>query len=186
MRTPHSPLAESSAGFSLLETVVALSMLVAVVLSIVQVCVYAGRSNAIARQVTLGSTLAAEKLEQLQSLAWAYDAAGAPIGDAEADLTSAPERAAGGVGLRISPGSALDRNTAGYCDFLDAFGRSLGGGTSAPAGTAMVRRWAVLPLAVSTEALVIQVRLLSRTAADRNVIDPAAVTLTTVRTRLGW
>ena len=64
-------------------------------------------------------------------------------------------------GLAPSPGGALGSNTAGYCDFLDETGRSLGDGSTPPPGTDYIRRWSIEPLAADpANALVIQVRVL--------------------------
>jgi prepilin-type N-terminal cleavage/methylation domain-containing protein len=164
-------------GFSLFEVLVSLS--------IVQIFVYTGRSTVVAREITLGGILAAQKLEQLRSLTFLYDEGGAPVGDEMADLAFDPERASGGAGLGVSPADALTRNVMGYCDFLDGRGGSLGGGTAAPSGTAFVRRWLVQPLeAAPAQGLVIQVRLTSLVAARRGGAGAADVTLTTVRSRL--
>ena len=126
---------ELTPGFTVLELVVALAMLTVVVLSVVQVTVYTARAVSVARGLTMGSVLAGDKLEQLRGLAWTYDASGTPIGDVQTDVTVDPERPTGGTGLRRSPSDALSRNVAGYCDFLDAHGRSLGGGTQPPRGS---------------------------------------------------
>ena len=90
------------------------------------------------------------------------------------------------MGLRPSPSDALDRNTAGYCDFLDAQGRPLGGGgVTPPVAASFVRRWSVIPLAASpANALLLQVRLLSPEAARQGSSEASAITLTTVRSRL--
>jgi prepilin-type N-terminal cleavage/methylation domain-containing protein len=172
-------------GFSLLEVLVALAILAAAVWSIAQVTVYTARSSELSRRLTLGTELAAEKLNQLRSLAWSIDQSGLPITDEQTDVTVYPERPAGGMGLRPSPSDALDRNTAGYCDFLDAQGRPLGGGVTPPVAASFVRRWSVIPLAASpANALLLQVRLLSPEAARQGSSEASAITLTTVRSRL--
>ena len=174
---------KTSRGFSLVEAIVAVSILVVAVLSIVQLFLYTARSAAIARRLTMGSVMAGDKMEQLRSLAWSYDIVGAPITDIQTDLTGSPERPSGGVGLRTSPSDVLDRNVAGYCDFLDSRGRLLGGGEATPGDAVFVRRWSVTPLPASADALVIQVRTLSREASNRGGTDAGDVTLTTVRAR---
>jgi prepilin-type N-terminal cleavage/methylation domain-containing protein len=170
-------------GFTVLELVVALAVLAVVVLSVVQVSIYTARAVAVARQLTFGALMAADKLEQLRGLAWAYDPSGLAVGDTQTDVTVDPEQFIGGMGLRPSPSDALVRNVAGYCDFLDAHGRSLGGGTQPPRGTAVVRRWAIAPLGASPDSLVIQVRAIDRATADRGGTSASDVTLTILRTR---
>ena len=56
--------------------------------------------------------------------------------------------------LTPSPAGALDRNTSGYVDYLDAYGRSLGGGESPPAGTVYVRRWSIERLPANYRLLI--------------------------------
>ncbi|MGB7217689.1 MAG: prepilin-type N-terminal cleavage/methylation domain-containing protein [Vicinamibacterales bacterium] len=56
-----------------------------------------------------------------------------------------------------SPGGTLSANTDGYCDFLDANGRSLGGGTTPLPNTAFVRRWSIEPIPTSPNTVVMQV-----------------------------
>jgi prepilin-type N-terminal cleavage/methylation domain-containing protein len=175
----------SASGFSLLEVIVALAILAVAIWSIAQVGLYTARSADVARRLTMGSELAADKLGQLSSLSWSLDEAGLPVSDTATDLTTDPESPAGGPGLRTSPPDALERNAPGYCEFLDRDGRSLGGGTSPPEGTAFVRRWSLTPLgAFPADGLAVQVRLMSAEVALRGGTDPAAVTLTTVRARL--
>ena len=62
----------------------------------------------------------------------------------------------------------------GYVDYVDKFGTSLGGGaTTAPAGTAYVRRWTVEPLPTNpNNTLILQVLVTPngfRQAADQTV-----------------
>ncbi|MGE3508506.1 MAG: prepilin-type N-terminal cleavage/methylation domain-containing protein [Vicinamibacterales bacterium] len=178
---------DTSGGFSLLEVLVALALLAGGALGLLQLFSYSGRATVQARRITTASALAAQKLDQLRSLTWGYDASGLPVGDGQTDTAARPERASGGQGLSLSPANTLDANTSGYCDFLDATGQLLGGGTTAPPEAAYVRRWAVRPLTADpADSLVIQVKLLSPGAADRAGGDPAAVTLTALRTRVMW
>jgi hypothetical protein len=117
--------------------------------------------------------LARGKLEQLRGLAWAVDAAGAPIADATADIAVVPEQPHGGTGVSPSPAGTLGRNTPGYCDFLDASGRPVAPGLDAsepPGGAVYIRRWAVTPLDTSpADTLVLQVLVTTR--RDRGAAD---------------
>jgi hypothetical protein len=89
------------------------------VLSIVQLTAFSTRANAHARQISAATLLAADKLEELRA---------------------APDYSA-------SPPDALQRNAAGFCDFLDAAGRRLGppNATTLPAGAVFLRRWSIRP-----------------------------------------
>lgn len=171
-------------GFTLVELLVAMGLLVSVVFSILQLVLSASRSLEIAKRVTVGAALADEKLEQLGGLVFSHDPAGVPVTDGQADVAIAPERPTSGMGLQPSPTDALDRNVTGYCDFLGPDGGWVGTGPTPPAGTAFVRRWSIRPLAAApAHALIIQVRVTDPEAATRRGTGPADITATTVRAR---
>lgn len=113
--------ADDDRGFSLLEVLVATSILVVGVAALAQLLVLARSANARAQQTTAATVLAQQKIEDL-----------------------VPAAAAGG--LAASPQGTLTASIAGYCDFVDRTGRVLDGGPPAPVGSAYVRRWQVDPL----------------------------------------
>ena len=122
----------NEAGFSLPETMVATLLLATAVVSVAQLFVLATRANLSAQRQTYASTLAQEKMEQLRGLAWGFDDVGLPISDYSTDLAVDPPDPDDGVGLSPSPGNALAANVDGYVDYLDRYGRSLGGGETRP------------------------------------------------------
>jgi len=151
-------LADASPGFSLVEVMVATTVFVVGVVGVAPLFILAARATSGARTTTYTAVLAQEKMEQLRALRWGFDAFDQPVSDLSTDTSAELEASAGGTGLSPSPGDALARNTSGYCDFLDTNGRSLGGGTAAPAGAVFVRRWSIATLASNTDqAIVIQV-----------------------------
>jgi len=172
MRTTVGRLTHAS-GFTLLEVLVATTLLFVAVASLAGLSVLATQANAHAKTTTFAALLAARKIEELRALPWGYDALGNPRSDG---------------GLATSPSDALEQNTSGYCDFLDASGASLGGGVSPPAQTVFVRRWSIQPLSSNpANALVFQVvvrRLQSGTTGAAVVFTDEAA-LATVRTRTG-
>ncbi len=109
-------------GFSLVEVVVAMAIMITATVALAELSIVAVRANRVARSTTVATVLAVQKMEQLQSAGWT-------------ELTS-------------SPPDALGQNTDGYCDFLDANGQTLGAGTSPPVGAVFVRRWAIAPLPI--------------------------------------
>ncbi len=133
-------------GFSLLEVIVATSILVAGVAGVAPLLIVASRANQSARVTTTASLLAQQKMEQLRALEWARDSSGVLLSDTDTDLTTPFAAGSGGSGLQPSPPGTLDRNVNGYCDFISADGRVVGGGSVSPVGTAYVRRWAIEPL----------------------------------------
>ena len=163
----------SDRGFTLLEVLVATTLLFVAVAALAGLSVMATQANAHAKTTTFAALLAARKIEELRALSWGYDALGNPRSDS---------------GLAASPSDALDQNTSGYCDFLDPGGALLGGGTSPPTQTAFVRRWSIQPLPSNpANVLVVQVvvRRLRSGAAGGAVVSTDEAALATVRTRTG-
>lgn len=111
-------------GFTLLEVMVALLLLTGSFLAVAQLLAVAGRASDRSRATALGAVLAAQKMEQLRALSWAYDIDGSPID-----------------GLGLSPPRALDADAAGFVDYFDDSGTPIGGGPPSPAQAAFVRRW---------------------------------------------
>src|SRR5688572_7021194 len=93
------------AGFSLVETLVAIILLTTALVSTAQLFVIATRANMAAQKTTFAATLAHEKMEQLRGLAWGFDDLGLPISDFSTDLTTEPPVPNGGAGLAPSPGN---------------------------------------------------------------------------------
>ena len=131
-------------GSSLLEVLVATSVVVVGVVALAQLATLAARANLQARQTTLAAVLAQAKMEELLSEA--------------------------ATGLSPSPPDALGRNVEGYSDFVDRRGTSLGGGPTPPPDSAYLRRWSIEPLPNSANnTLILQVLvtdLRNRGAAD--------------------
>jgi prepilin-type N-terminal cleavage/methylation domain-containing protein len=123
-------------GFSLIETLVALSLVVVGLSALAHLFVVSVQANADARRATFASVLAAQKMEQLRGL---------------------------GADLSPQPVDSLGENVDGLCDFLDEYGRSLGSGPSPPTGTVYVRRWSVESLpAGPADTLSLQVVVIPR------------------------
>ena len=156
VRSTRSRLS-AARGFSLLEVLVAISILLGALTMLAQLSAMATRANTTARTTSMTTLLAVQKMEQLRALAWGFDASGSPSSDTTTDITTLPPRPHQGVGLSPSPGSTLDQNTLGYCDFVDASGQSLGGEEAAAANAVFVRRWSVEPLPAFPDTLVLQV-----------------------------
>jgi hypothetical protein len=64
------------------------------------------------------------------------------VTDTTTDVTLDP-LGPGGTGLSASPADALWRDCAGYVDYLDGVGRSLGTSAGDRARAAYIRRWAI-------------------------------------------
>ena len=133
----------AAAGFGLLEVLIAAGLIIGLAAGTAQLTVTSVEAIDDAGRLTQGLLLAVQKMEQLQSLEWRYDASGlVTVSDTATDLSGDPP-SAGGPGLRVSPPDSLDRSAAGYVDYLDGRGAWVGTGNRPPAGTAFVRRWSV-------------------------------------------
>lgn len=135
----------STRGFTLVETLIAISITTVALSALAQLFVISTQANADARRATFASILATQKIEQLRGLG--------------ADLT--PQGA-----------PSLSTDIPGACDFLDEYGRSLGTGSSPLPGTVYIRRWSVEPIPPDPNTFVIQVAVFPR--LWRGAVDPAA------------
>jgi len=154
-------------GFTLAEVLVAMLMVSTVTIGVAQLFALAVVSTRTARNQTWATALAASKMEQLRALTWKFDVQGAPLTDVTTDLSVDPAGGNGG-GLSASPPDSLDRNVAGYVDYIDGSGRWVGTGTIAPATAMYIRRWNVAPLPANPANTVI-LRVLVTTVAHEAV-----------------
>jgi type II secretory pathway pseudopilin PulG len=73
------------AGFSLVETLVATTMLALALTALAELLVISVRNNAVAKNGTFTSILASQKMEQLRGLTYGFDVLGLPISDTTTD-----------------------------------------------------------------------------------------------------
>src|SRR5262245_12233874 len=96
-------------GFSLIEVLVALAIVVPAVVGTAGMMVVAAQAARDARMQSVAVVLATQKLEQLRALEWSADdwhGNGAPASDTTTDVARDPP-AAGGEGLGESPPDSL-------------------------------------------------------------------------------
>lgn len=181
--------AEAESGFTLVETLVATTMLAVALTALAELFVISVKNNAVAKNGTFTSVLASQKMEQLRGLTFGFDVLGLPITDTTTDTAVSPEAPTGGTGLAPSPSNTLREGTDGYVDYVDRNGLTLGGGTVVPDNTAYIRRWFVEPLPTNpNNTLIIQVlvtRSRNRGVADAGSVAraPEEARLITVKTR---
>lgn len=164
----------SSRGFSLVEVLISMGLLTAVSMGVAQLFALSTRANLIAKGQTSTTAMAEQKLEQLRGLTWGFDlqGQGLPMSDTTTNVAVTPPLH-NGSGLNPSPPDALERNTAGFVDFLDGGGNWVGTGTTPPASAVYIRRWSILPLPVNpNNTLVIQV-LVTRVTTEASRIASA-------------
>jgi type II secretory pathway pseudopilin PulG len=147
-----SRLSARDDGFSLLEALVATSIMTVGVAALAQLAGWSLYANVQARRMSIAPVLAQQKVEELVA-----------------------EAAAGG--LAPSPAGTLASDITGYCDFVDRTGRPLGAGP-APPESAYARRWSIEPLPASpAHTSILQVLVIDlRHHAASNAV-PAGVRL---------
>jgi len=146
---------KSESGFSLVETIVATSLLAGAVVVLGQMFAIAMADNTSARTGTFAAVLAEQKMEQLRGLTWGFDIIGLPLTDTSSNIALPIQSGTGGPGLSPSPSNSLRANVDGYVDYVDGFGRIIGGGATVPAQAVYVRRWSVEPLPTNPNNTVI-------------------------------
>jgi type II secretory pathway pseudopilin PulG len=180
---------DSEAGFSLAEVMVATGLLATALVAVAQLFAISTSANTSSRNTTFATVLAEQKLEQLRALTWGFDPLGLPVSDITTNTAVTPETPVGGTGLAPSPAKALQENTPGYVDYVDAWGNILGGGQNSPDGGMYVRRWSIEPLPTNpNNTLILQVlvaRIRDRGTADLGNVArlPDEARLITVKTR---
>lgn len=175
-----------SRGFALLEVLITAGIVITIAAGASQIVAIAIRVSHGARVRTMSTLLAAQKMEQLRSLAWTHTTTTSPAisissSDVTTDLSTDPASDAG-PGLLPSPADALQSNVESYVDYLDGNGRWLGRGAAPPDSAVYIRRWAVQPLASDPEnILVFQVIVTTRAAGG--VVSPDAARLVSIGAR---
>jgi type II secretory pathway pseudopilin PulG len=180
----------SDAGFSIIESMIAIGLLATALVTLAQMFGLSTRGNVGARNTTYAAVLAEQKVEELRALTWGFDSAGLPLSDTTSNTAVSPELTTGGMGLEPSPLSALQENTDGYVDYVDNYGNKVGTGGQEPPGAAVyTRRWSITPLPTNpNNTLIIQVLVTknrNRGAADEGAVArlPEESRLVTVKTR---
>ena len=181
-------------GFTLIEVLIAIAVLVVTALGVAQLIAVATRAVQASREHTTAVVLAAAKMDELRALAWTYEqTSGGPAvarSDRDTDV-SHPDHPSGGFGLSASPDDALSISAAGYVDYLDLAGRWVGHDSEPPAGAAFVRRWAIRPFSADPERTLLLQVLVTTVRDDRSRAGPwsqrggSDALLVSVRTRAG-
>jgi prepilin-type N-terminal cleavage/methylation domain-containing protein len=172
-------------GFTLLEVVIALSLVCVALLAVAPLFASSVEGMAAARRQTLSVLLASARLEQLRALTFVWDEEDRPITDVSTDLSMEHPRA-GGSGLAPAGADSLRSSIAGFVDYLDGQGRWVGNDPSPPADAAFVRRWSIDRFGGSSDVLVLQVlvRPVSQGLADAVRQGRSETRLTSIRSRM--
>ena len=178
-----------SDGFVLLEAVVSSGLLIVLVAGLAPLVVMSSTATRAAADGSTALFLAVQKIEQLRGLTWTYDSDGREVSDVTTRLAVDPPGSDGG-GLQSSPSDSLQRNVAGFVDFLGRHSQWVGA-TFPPRGASFIRRWSIRRLdANNDDLLVLQVVVMHVSVADRigattslRPNDPGIVWLTTLKGR---
>jgi len=77
-------------GFSLLEVLVASTIMAVALTTLAQLFVMSTNANTSAKTTTYAAVLAQQKMEQLRGLAWGFDTLGLPVTDISTDISVVP------------------------------------------------------------------------------------------------
>jgi len=162
-------------GLSLIETTIALAILLIVAAGIMAATIVAIPTTENQGHLSARATeYAQDKMEQLLNLKFC---------DPTSDTTQFPTVNNGGTGLTIGGSVAPAAPVAGYVDYLDENGNMLGGGAAPPATWYFMRQWQIAslpgalmtancPSAAPTTLLQITVSATVRTAAAPSPNQP--------------
>mgnify|MGYP003334877552 FL=1 len=164
----------SIAGFSMLETVMALSLLMVVSLSLLPLGVIATTTTENQGHLMARTTeYAQDKMEQLLALSF---------NDSTSDTRVFPATDTGGTGLTIGGSSTPTSPVAKYVDYLDVNGSLLAAsGTTAPANWYYKRVWRVSSVSGSSTMKRITVTATTKGAVGSTGRTPTA-TVAAVKT----
>jgi type II secretory pathway pseudopilin PulG len=119
--------ADSDTGFSLVETLVASALLIAVLTGVAQLVEWSMERTRDGGLRSRGLVGAQDKLEQLRAAVFSTRADGSAVTDAA---------------LNPTPPGSLDADMVGHVDYLDIAGRIV----RDPADALLRRRWAIAPV----------------------------------------
>ena len=154
----------SNGGFTLIETLIATTLLVTALAGLAELFALSVRSAHESGRSAAALRAAQAKLESLRALRFGYDELGARITDARLDP---------------SPVTSLATDTDRYVDWVDGFGGVLPGVD----GAELVRRWRIARIAADEpEAIAIDVCVFTVPAVGRGPLDADAC-LATIRVR---
>ena len=159
-------------GFSLLETVFALSLLMVVSLGLLPLGVVATLTTENQGHLMARTTeYAQDKMEQLLSLSF---------GDTTSDTRTFPATDTGGHGLEEGGSSDPSAPISKYVDYLDPNGSLIpSSGTTAPAGWYYKRVWEVTGLTSSLKRITVTAKV--KSAVGSTGLTPSA-TVTSIKT----
>lgn len=164
MKRANGSTRKGEAGISLIETMVALGILMIISLGILTMAIVSMTTTENQGHLAARTTeYAQDKMEQLLGLQFTDgQAGGAGSGTDTTTIDTANNTytlGTGGNGLLA--GGSLTTGTNGYVDYLDANGNPLGGGSSRPANTFYIRTWQITDTSSTLKTISVQVAAIS-------------------------
>jgi type II secretory pathway pseudopilin PulG len=157
-------LLRSTHGLSLVETLVATTVLITALAGVAQLLTSSARFLRDSAREEIALTAAQAQLETLRAALFTYDPSGAPVSD---------------PGLASAPAGSLDIDLEGYSNYLDRAGRTV---ERADEAAMFRRRWAITPLG-SGEPGLVMIEVCVWRLVDAATVPAAGACLATVRTR---
>ena len=165
-RGSRTHLRPSQSGMSLLETVIALGLLLTTSAGVMTMATVAMMTTEDQGHLAArAAEYAQDKMEQLISLSY---------GDAISDTRVFPSAASGGTGLVVGGSSDPSSPVTGYADYLDRAGNPLAIGASAPANWFYIRAWQISTPAGTTNLKQITVTTMVRSGINTQTTPPQA------------
>jgi hypothetical protein len=159
MKNPSKANRKGQAGISLIETMVALGILMIISLGILTMAIVSMTTTENQGHLAARTTeYAQDKMEQLLGLQFTDGQAGAGLGTDTTSIDTVNNTytlGTGGNGLLA--GGSLTTRTNGYVDYLDANGNPLGGGSTQPTNAFYIRMWQITDTTASIKTISVKV-----------------------------
>jgi prepilin-type N-terminal cleavage/methylation domain-containing protein len=146
------PAAASDAGFTLIEVMMAMMLLLIVAAGLLSVDMIATKTTENFGNLSARATeYAQDKMEQLQVLAY---------GNSSTDTTVFPANPTGGTGLAVGGGTNPAAPVTGYVDYLNQTGDLVTGtGGAAPANWYYIRVWQITSPSANLKQITVTVAI---------------------------
>jgi len=154
------------AGTTLVETLVAVVISTTVVFSLAALVTLATQQTKVGGQIlTLTTTLASQKLDQLGNLRW----------------TSTSEAA--GLVCATSPCGSLTTDTVNYVEYMNAAGTVITGATASTPGVIFTRRWEIINNSSTVKTISVRVDAFVVSSGGSGSANKPTTTIATYKAR---
>src|SRR5215510_13248132 len=152
---------KGEAGISLIETMIALGILMIISLGILTMAIVSMTTTENQGHLAARTTeYAQDKMEQLLGLQFTDGQSGAGLGTDTTSIDTVNNTytlGTGGNGLLAGGSINTSAPSNGYVDYLDANGNPLGGGATRPANTFFIRAWQITNTSATLKTITVRV-----------------------------